>query len=37
MVELFDATVAWLLQVSQYPRGSIFAMGWLRALMKDFI
>jgi hypothetical protein len=37
MVELFDATAAWLLQVSQYPCGSIFAMGWLRVLKKDFI
>ncbi len=31
MVELFDATVVWLWQIIQYPRGSIFGRGWLRA------
>ncbi len=37
MVEPFKATVAWLWQISQYPRGSIFGRGWPRAGCKGYI
>ncbi len=37
MVETFNATAAWLWQFIQYPWGSIFGTGWLRAGCKGFI
>ncbi len=37
MVELFDATAAWLFLISQYSCGSPFVMSWPRALMKGHI
>jgi hypothetical protein len=37
MVVLLASLVVWLLQMSQNPCGSIFAMYWLRAGQNDII